>query len=96
MATLIVEGPTYYSTGDETASYTWLLGIGSVRSVGGRLRDLHIELADDKLPDDDLRELIGILHRYRMDMRGLARFATRANSRWFRSSTTFWHDAVFS
>lgn len=95
MPTLIVEGPTYYSPGDEAAFFEWLRKIPSIQSVGGRLRDVHIETVPDALPDDDLRELIGILRRYGMDMRGLAQFETKANARWFKSPATFWHEAVF-
>lgn len=94
--TLVVQGPTYYSPGDEAAFFAWLEGIPSVGAVGGRLRDLHIEIVSEQLPDDDLRELIGLLHRYGMDMKGLAQFATQTNKHWFRLPSAFWHDAVFS
>jgi hypothetical protein len=68
---LIFRGPTYYSPGDEKAFFDWLLSIPSVKAVGGKLWDLSITLK--RQPSNaDLRELLALLFRYRMDMKPLA------------------------
>jgi hypothetical protein len=93
--TIIVRGPTYFAPGDEKAFFDWPQAIPCVESVGGRVRDLHIRL---KRPpsDSDLRELIALLYRYRMNMKVLAAFKTSRNAAWFfDKSGMFWHRKVF-
>jgi hypothetical protein len=91
---LIVRGPTYYSQGDETAFFTWLKSIRCVAGITGRLRHLHIELK--RTPSNaDLRELVGLLHRYRMNMKPLAKLKTPRNENWFADPDAYWHAKVF-
>jgi hypothetical protein len=95
MPILIVRGPTYFSPGDEKAFFDWLQAIPCVSRVGGQVRDLHITLK--RAPtDNQLRELIALLYRYRMSMRGLAAFKTSRNAAWFANDRDkFWHNRVF-
>lgn len=92
---LVVVGPTYYSVGDENAFFTWLQSIPCIEGVGGRGRDLHIRLK--RLPGkNDLRELIALLYRYKMDMRPLAILKTARNAKWFAEDTVaYWHAPIF-
>lgn len=57
-------------------------------------RGLHIKVRK-QISDVDLRELIALFHRYKVDMRPLAVFETSKNAAWFRDSRAFWHDEVF-
>jgi hypothetical protein len=91
---LIVEGPTYWSQGDETAFFTWLMAISCVSEVIGQSTSLHIHLK--RAPSDaDLRELVGLLYRYNMDMKPLAAFKTARNAKWFAAPGMYWHAKVF-
>jgi hypothetical protein len=95
MPQLIVKGPIYFSAGDEQAFFDWLQSISCVRSVGGHLRDIHITLK--RAPNDNqLRELIALFYRYRMNMKGLAVFRTSQNAKWFDQEGKFWHSRVFA
>ncbi|HEY1708910.1 MAG TPA: hypothetical protein VGG10_11650 [Rhizomicrobium sp.] len=91
---LVVRGPTYFAPGDEKAFFDWLQSIPCVEDVRGSLRDLHIIF---KRPpsNGDLRELIALLHRYRMNMKPLAAFRTPRNAEWFTRPGSFWHAKVF-
>jgi hypothetical protein len=95
MPTLIVRGPRYFSPGDEKAFFDWLQSIPCVSRVAGQVRDLHVTLK--RAPtDNQLREFIGLLYRYRMNMKGLAVFKTSRNARWFANNeNAFWHKRVF-
>lgn len=73
MGTLVVEGPVYFSDGDEAAFFAWLEAIPAVRSVSGKVRDLHIELRSGDLSDADWRELNALFRRYEMDTAGLSK-----------------------
>ncbi len=92
---LIVKGPTYFSQRDEDLFYQWLDSIPSVGSVGGKGYEVHIELK--RQPSKaDLRELLALFFRYRMDMEPLAALKTARNEEWFAGNEkAFWHRPVF-
>jgi hypothetical protein len=92
---LIVKLGSFFSPGDEEAFFDWLQSILCVKSVRGCLRDLHIALK--KQPNkSELRELIALLYRYRIDMRPLAAFKNKRNAAWFAENRdAFWHSGVF-
>jgi hypothetical protein len=91
---LIARGPRYFSACDEKAFFVWLESISCVASVGGHHRDIHIKLKR-KPSDSDLRELLGLFFRYRMNMKGLAVYRTTRNAHWFDDSEKYWHAKVF-
>jgi len=92
---LIVTLGTFGSAGDERAFFDWLQSISCVESTVGRSRDLHITLR--KQPSNsELRELIALLYRYRLDMRPLATLRNERNAAWFAENrNSFWHVHVF-
>ena len=91
---LIVRGPTYWSQKDESVFFEWLQSISCVGKIGGRLRSLHISLK--RAPSDSqLRELIALFQRYRMNMKCLAALKTTRNVVWFDDKKMFWHARVF-
>jgi len=92
---LVVRGPRYFSQGDEKAFFDWLYSVSCVAKIGGRLRDLYVTLK--RAPNDaDLRELIALLFRYRMNMKPLAVFLTSRNAKWFAANPdAFWHAKIF-
>lgn len=89
---LISTGPTYFSPLDEKMQFDWLASIPCVADVSS---DMQITLK--RLPGDaDLRELIAVLYRYRMDMTPLTAFKTNRNKKWFAENKhAFWHAEVF-
>jgi len=92
---LIVRGPTYFSAGDEKAFFDWLQSIPCVGDIGGRYRNLHITLK--RQPTDlQLRELIALLYRYKINMKQLEKFKTKRNAKWFASNPdAYWHWRIF-
>ena len=90
-----VPGPTYFSGNDEIAMFEWLGRIKVVRSVTGRGRSLLIDL--QRTPtDNQLRDLLALFHRYRMDMTPLATLLTHRNRVWFASRDAYWFAEVFN
>lgn len=91
---LRVQGPTYFSQNDETAMFEWLGRIKVVREVAGEGRDLLINLK--RAPSDaQLRDLIALFFRYKMDMTTLAVLRTSKNQSWFSDRDSSWYEAVF-
>lgn len=85
----------FFSKGDEESFFNWALSIPSVTKVHGELDEIVISLETPAPPDQCLRELIGLLHRYRVPMAQLARFRTAGNAAWFDNPDMFWHASVF-
>jgi hypothetical protein len=92
---LIARLGSFFSPGDEKACFDWLQSIPCVGSIGGRLRDIHIGVK--KPPSNsELRELLALFYRYRIDMRPLAAFKNKRNAAWFAEDRdTFWYARVF-
>jgi len=95
MTTLIIQGPTYFSPGDEDAFFRWLKSIPNVATVVGEGYDLLITLHHRNMPEDDLRELIGLFTRYQLDMTLLAQFASDENTSWLQDPTKNWYQPIF-
>ena len=95
VATLEFTSVGYWSPGDETSFFAWLDRIDCVSSYRGASRTLFVDLKTDQPSEDDLRELIGLHQRYKIDMRQLARFRSSRNESWFALPSMYWFDAVF-
>ncbi|MDD4881229.1 MAG: hypothetical protein PHX10_06595 [Gallionellaceae bacterium] len=85
----------FFSRGDEESFFSWAEGVPHVKAVRGVLDEIVLELHAGPVPDESLRELIALLHRYGISMLQLATFETRENSAWFNSPGKFWYSAVF-
>src|SRR5271170_7459919 len=70
---------TYYTLQDEDAFFEWIKKIKSIKRFEGACDELYLDLVSDKLPDDDLRELLALFYRYKVDMKQLAQFLTDDN-----------------
>ncbi len=91
---LVAASVRYGSAGDENAFFHWLGRIGCVGKPWGRGRDLHIPIVSEPT-DDELREIIALFYRYRIDLRQLATFETPANQNWFKTPEAYWREGVF-
>ncbi len=48
------------------------------------------------IPDEDLRELIALFYRYKVDMKQLEIFLNNDNQAWFyEGKKAYWHKRVF-
>src|SRR5262245_19038700 len=92
--TIAVEGPVYFSSNDEDAFYSWLQKIPSVVKIDGAGTVVELALKRRLVPERDLRELLALFHRYRMDKRALAVF-TREDTPWFHDPKAYWYRDVF-
>lgn len=94
--TLVCKSIKYQSTVDEDIFFGWLSRISSINKIWGRLVYLYLEFAENKIPDDDLKELIVLFYRYKVPMKQLTVFLNEENKHWFQDSLgTFWHKEIF-
>ena len=95
MNELIATGVKFFSQKDEKVFFEWLDSLDIVGQVRGNGRDIHIELKEEQITDDDLHNLIAIFIRYKITMAQLARFVNDDNKEWFAAPTMIWHNKVF-
>lgn len=95
MIEIRVEGPLFYSLTDEDYFVDWFEKIDALVSTAAELRDIMLYFHSAVIPDTDLRELIALFTRYRLDMRGLSVFLNDSNRSWLANPEKFWFAGIF-
>lgn len=86
---------TYCSQMDETAFFEWLKKIKGIKRMDGVREELNLYI-DKPILDDDLRELIALFYRYKIDMKQLGVFLSDENRDWFWGKPKgYWYTKVF-
>ena len=94
---LICESIKYYSQNDEENFFQWLKKINCIDKIVGVGYELHLYIASDNLHDHDLRDLLALFYRYKLNMKQLRRFLNKDNKQWFfENNKAYWHKQVFS
>lgn len=93
---LTFKGIKFYSYKDEDSFFWWIKRIDCIKSFEGAKDELYLDLVDRPLTDENLDDLIGLLYRYKIDMKQLAQFLTPTNKEWFYDNkNAFWYKRVF-
>lgn len=93
---LVCKGVRFGSRKDEDAFFEWIHKIECIDQISAKYDELYLHIASDELHDSDLRDLLALFYRYKIDMKQLARFLTKENKKWFYdNSKAFWHRRVF-
>jgi hypothetical protein len=91
---IVVRGPWFGSGLDETQFFDWIKQIKCVRKCDGLGYDLHLSIDGVRMKDQELRELLALFHRYRINMKPLAVFASPGR-KWFADPEKYWFKRVF-
>lgn len=67
MRTVRIIGPTFYSERDRTTFFTWLEGVDFIGTYRGDGLYLSIEVHSEKVNQDGVVDLRGLLRRYQLD-----------------------------
>lgn len=94
MPTLCCKRVKFYSTGDERAFFEFAKNIKGVRRIYGVGDEIQMSVAS-RLSDASLRDMLGLFHRYKIEMRQLSQYLTPRNSEWFRDERGYWYRRVF-
>jgi len=93
---LICSSVWYYSKHDEELFFEWIQHIKTIIRIDGIGNELHLYLNHQDIPDDDLREIIALFYRYKIDMKQLHIFLNDKNREWFfEKPKGYWHKKVF-
>lgn len=81
-AYLTCKSVSFYSFKDEDAFFEWVKRISCIEKFEGAGDELYLDIVDRKVTDDELRELIALFYRYKIDMKQLQRFVNEDNKEW--------------
>jgi hypothetical protein len=91
---LVCDSVEYFSQGDETAFFNWLNSIECIEKIEGFGTELELTISSQIITDENLRDLIAIFLRYKVDLKQLLIFETNENSYWFKNKSAFWHKGL--
>lgn len=92
---LICKRVKFYSQKDEDAFFEWIKKIECIENFEGAGDELYLDIAAWDTHDHDLRDLIALFYRYKIEMKQLARFLTKDNKNWFGKKSAPWYKKVF-
>lgn len=93
---LVCKSVMFYCRKDEDAFFEWIKKIECIDEISGAGDELYLHIAADEINDQDLDDLIGLFHRYHINMKQLARYLTDHNKYWFYDNKkAFWYEKVF-
>ena len=76
---LICKSVMFYCRKDEDAFFEWINKIDCIDQTSAAGDELYLHIAADDIHDYDLRDLLGLFYRYKIDMKQLARYLTEDN-----------------
>jgi hypothetical protein len=94
--TLICKSVSYHSQLDEFFFFEWIKNIPSIVSFDGIRDELYLHVKSKRISNKDLREIIGLFYRYKVDMKQLQLFLNNNNRAWFKEGHKgYWYRRVF-
>ena len=86
----------FYSPVDESLFFEWIKRIPGIKKVGGVGDKLYLHFKTTSISDNDLRDLLAMFYRYKIDMKQLRQFLNEDNREWFYGKPKgYWHRRVF-
>ncbi len=94
---LVCKELAFYSQRDQEIFLEWVSRLDCIQQVSGSGNELLLHLGSNMPADWQLRELIGLFYRYKIDMSQLSIFLTDENKIWFcnQDSKEFWYQDIF-
>lgn len=92
---LVCKKVKFYGLKDEDAFFEWIKRIECIKDMSA-VRDELCLYIPEVIADDDLRDILALFYRYKIDMKQLARFLNDTNRSWFYEGYKgYWYDNVF-
>jgi hypothetical protein len=93
---LTIGSGTFYSSTDEDLFFEWIKRIPFIKDFKGVGKNLFLYFNSKKVKFHDLRELLALFYRYKINMTELAIFLNKQNKEWFYDNKhAYWHKKVF-
>lgn len=81
----------FYSILDEDAFFYWIKKTPCIEKFEGAGDELYLDLVDRELDYNDIKELIALFYRYKIDMKQLGRLRNEKNKEAFEP----WRKKIF-
>jgi hypothetical protein len=86
----------YYSPKDEDMFFEWISRIPCIIKWDGIRDELYLYVKAKKISNENLRELLALFYRYKIDMKQLQIFLNKNNKLWFYDNKkAYWRRRVF-
>jgi len=73
----------------------FLQKLNCIKNISGVSDELYLDIPCT-IPDDDLRDILALSYRYKINMKQLSIFLNNTNKNWFFDNTKgYWHRKVF-
>jgi hypothetical protein len=93
---LICKSVWYYSRLDEDIFFEWISRIKCILKFDGIRDELYLYIKNKRLNNENLRDLLALFYRYKIDMKQLKIFLNKNNKEWFfDNKKAYWHRRVF-
>lgn len=93
---LICKKVIFYSQKDEDVFFEWIKKIKCIEHFEGVCDELYLNLIQRQLTDDELRDIIALFYRYKIDIKQLQRFVNEENKEWLCGKPYgYWHTRMF-
>lgn len=93
---LVCKKVYFYSQLDEKYFFAWLQDIKTIVRLDGIGDELYLYCKSSVVSDQDLREILALFYRYKIDMKQLVVFLNNKNKKWFfEGPKGYWHRKVF-
>lgn len=81
----------FYSMKDEDAFFEWIGKIDCIEKFEGVRDELYLDFVQKKLNYDDIKDLIALFYRYKIDMKQLKQLLNEENKEAFKP----WSKEIF-
>jgi hypothetical protein len=93
---LICKRVHYYCHKDEDMFFEWISRIKCIVKWDGLRDELYLYVKTKRIGNENLRDLLGLFYRYKIDMKQLQIFLNKNNKSWFYDNKkAYWHRRVF-
>lgn len=93
---LVCKQVSYGSPMDEDVFFEWISRIESIIKWDGIRDELYLYFKNKRINNQNLREIIALFYRYKIEMKQLVIFLNKDNEQWFQGNKkAYWHKRVF-
>ncbi|MBJ6727586.1 hypothetical protein [Geomesophilobacter sediminis] len=92
---LEAQGVVFFSQHDEAAFFEWLGKLDCVTNYEGAGIAIDISVEKDKVDEVQMRELLSLFNRYKINMNELAVLDCPEFSTWLHDEGGYWYKSMF-
>jgi len=80
---------------EEHFFFECLYKMKSIINIEGAGDELYIDFKTKTISDYELKGLIGLFYRYKVDMKQLQMFVNEKNKEWIKNKKKYWYKRMF-